>query len=137
MGEKERRGLRAAFATTGDSKDLALTRRHQRREKRGGSICYLVEKSNPALFWLGRATYPEGGTPKRKEKTQLGAFKAAPLHRGSAQWGFRGDVKAPVAEDQARCPVFGAEMLPGSCYHLVPRPKVAVLPSTVPESITA
>lgn len=75
-------------------------------------------------------------TPKRKEKTQMGAFKAASLHRESARWGCRDDVKAPIAEDQARRPVFGAEILPGSCHRLVPQPKVVVLPSTVPESIT-
>lgn len=62
----------------------------------------------------------------------MGAFRTAPLERGSAQGGFRDDVKVPVAEGQARCPVSGAEILPGSCHHLVPWPKVVVLPLTVP-----
>lgn len=50
-------------------------------------------------------------TPKRKEKTQTGAFEAAAPYGGSAQGGFGDDVKAPIAEDQARCSVFGAGIL--------------------------
>jgi len=47
LGEKERRGLRAASAATADGKNPALTRRHQRREEGGGSACCSVESHVP------------------------------------------------------------------------------------------